>query len=128
MTELNAWGGKVRKTPESISNPEHVYDPARHISRILGGPPFLQESGAMYVHRVGLMKGIAFCLPYSGASRDINYVRITINELSNAWDMLFGRVDLEKHFAHEYVDVVESIKNVPSNQVVKEYHRATTDE
>lgn len=66
----------TRKISDSIANPIFFEDPARLISEALG-KEFLYEIGALALHRVGLLRGIGWRIPYGGASDGLSYCRIT---------------------------------------------------
>jgi len=126
LTELNAWGGKVRPTPESITNPEHFQDPPRSIQRAMGGKLFFFDIGATNIHRVGLFKGLGWRLPYPGVAKDITYVKI-LHEGKSLFTMFFGKVNHQSNFMPDTIEEIESVKGVPLAELREVYERHTID-
>lgn len=122
---LNAWGGKQRPIPESMTNPEFFDDPSRRLARILGRE-FMFNIGAMWIHRIGLMQGLGWVLPYTGASQDINYVRIT-HSGGSSWKMKFGKVNRQSNYPTDTIEILKTIRGVHSSQIIEVYNRETTD-
>lgn len=125
--KLNAWGGKDRPLSESMTNPEFFRDPPREVARLMGGRPFFQEIQAQWLHRVGLFGGLCWCLPYSGASKNINYTRVTLEEGGKTFQMMFGKVNTLSNYIPDTIEEVKTITGVAASKLREVYERETVD-
>jgi len=107
------------------------FDPPRLIQRALGGGEFFFEIGARAIHRVGLVLGLAWRLPFGEAARGIDFVRVTTTPTPGRPELLFlmefGRC---KQFdgdgcAEPEVEWIEAHHGVPLNDLRQFYELAT---
>lgn len=127
--ELNAWGGKIRPIAESIVASESQFrDPPREISRLMGHKPYLDSIGAMFVHRVGLFQGIGWVLPYSGVKNDWNYVKVTLNNDGQTFDLSLGKVNTESNWQPETIEIQHVVTQIPGRELRATYERETIDQ
>lgn len=132
-----------RKISDSIANPVFFKDPSRSICEALGRD-FIYEVGAIALHRIGLMRGIGWRIPYGMASDGLSYVRITKSQAGPGYRMEFAKLpdaiyqrhktDGEDAFiwndvvrdAIEDMIWVKSIDKIPLDQLKEVYTRETT--
>lgn len=124
----NAWGGKIRPISDSIVNSETQFrDPPREISRWMGNMPYFTSIGAMFIHRVGLFRGIGWVLPHSGVKNDWNYARVTLNGDGVTFDLCLGKVEVESNYAPDTIEIQHTVVQIPGRDLRKVYERETMD-
>ncbi len=132
----------TRKISDSIANPIFFEDPSRLISEALGRE-FMYEIGAIAIHRIGLLRGIGWRIPYGMASHGLSYCRMTKSRTGIGCLVEFAKLPIsiyerqnmagEEAFAWnrtveaavEQMEFVRSIDKVPLGQLREVYMRET---
>lgn len=97
-----------RPIPKCCTNEEIFFDPSSQVGKAMGGREFFFNVDARRLHRVGLMRGLAWLLPFGEARDGIDYIRITIREGGcGTYDVSFGRMRDRR----EGIDVYASLEN-----------------
>lgn len=95
----------TRKISPSIANPEFFFDPSRAVAEALG-KEWLSEIGATKPHRVGLMGGLGFFLPYRHGN-PVNLVRINYSGPNRIYLDFCKAVLPEDNLAAPEVEIID---------------------
>lgn len=77
----------TRPIGKSLTDPP-PFDPPRLIQETLGGRQFFFDIGARAIHRVGLLLGLGWRLPFGEAADAIDFVQISVEKLGQPHDEL----------------------------------------
>lgn len=99
------------------------FDPTHVIARAFGGRQFFFEEGVLQLHRVGLLSGLGWILPYTGGNMDINCIKVIWSKDLNGqlYNMEFGKVNRESENPPETWELVKRVVDVPHTEILQVY-------
>lgn len=122
LTDLNGYD------PQSIREGKRgqvkfFFDPTHIISRAFGGRQWFFEEGVLQLHRVGLLSGLGWILPYTGGNMDINCIKVIwANDTGGVlYNMEFGRVNRESANPPETWELVRRVVDVHYEDLLPTY-------
>lgn len=124
----------TRPIPKSCTKEPMFLDPSSQVGQAMGGRGFFSAIEARFLHRVGMMSGLGWELPYGSAKDGINYVRIAVRKDGcGTYDVLFGRrTDMREGLAVGHgivnpfgIQTVRTIEDVHPANLREVYDRET---
>lgn len=85
----------TRPIPPCMTDPP-PFDPPKLISDAMGGRQFFFDVGARTVHRIGLLLGLGWRLPFGEARDHINLIKVAVDQTVKgrlAFVMGFWKID-----------------------------------
>jgi hypothetical protein len=98
------------------------HDPPEQIQRAFGGREWFWRTGAVAVHRIGLLRGLGWKHLDGQMADFMNYVRITAEEGKPTYLVEVGR---NNGLDSDTFDVKRSESGVPEAQLLATYERLT---
>jgi hypothetical protein len=123
LTDLNGYD------PQSIRDGkkgkvQFFFDPTHIIARAFGGRQWFFDEGVLQIHRIGLLSGLGWILPYTGGNQDINCVKVVWSRDSDGveYNMEFGRVNRDSVNPPETWQLVKRVVGVHYKELLEVYN------